>query len=289
MKLGVITDGISRDFAHALNVMTEFELTYAELQFVGDTEVGDHTPEEIQQIKTLADQHNVAISCISRHNFGGLSIMEVEPESEIFQTHLAAFRRCIDMAKALGTNLVRIMSGRKEMILFGSHGAEVWNVSNGAWDRFLKLMEYPVKIAEEENVTLVVETGNNSMITSGFLGRKFIDDIGSKNLKILWDVPNSLYCADTPYPDAYELIKDHIGHIHIKDGHVNVPHATLDICPIGEGDAAPYFEDIANALRRDNYQGIISYESVYRPDGGTFEDGFRTCIPAFKKLFGDES
>ena len=66
MKLGVITDGISRDFEHALNVMTEFELTYAELQFVGDTEVGDHTLEEIQNIKTLADQHNISISCISQ-------------------------------------------------------------------------------------------------------------------------------------------------------------------------------------------------------------------------------
>ena len=212
--------------------------------------------------------------------------MDVEPESDIFQTHMAAFRRTIDMAKSLDTNLVRIMSGRKEMILFGSHGAEVWNVSNGAWDRFLTLMEHPIQVAEDENITLVVETGNNSMITSGFLGRKFIDDMGSPNLKILWDIPNTLYCADIPYPDAYEHIKDHIGHIHIKDAHVNIPHATLDICPLGEGDAAPYLEDIANALKRDNYQGIISFESVYRPNNGTFEDGFRTCMPAFKKLFG---
>ena len=33
MKCGVITDGISRDFEHALNVMAEFELEYAELQY----------------------------------------------------------------------------------------------------------------------------------------------------------------------------------------------------------------------------------------------------------------
>ena len=34
MKIGVITDGISRDFEHALKVMDEFGLEYAELQFV---------------------------------------------------------------------------------------------------------------------------------------------------------------------------------------------------------------------------------------------------------------
>ena len=34
MKLGVITDGIDRDLEHALKVMNETGLDYAELQFV---------------------------------------------------------------------------------------------------------------------------------------------------------------------------------------------------------------------------------------------------------------
>ena len=37
MKLGVICDGISRNLDYALTVMDEFNLEYAELQFVGDT------------------------------------------------------------------------------------------------------------------------------------------------------------------------------------------------------------------------------------------------------------
>ena len=286
MKLGVITDGISRDPEHALAVASEFGLTQAEFQFVWDQEVGDHSPEQIERLDGLVRSHGLSVSCISRHLFGGLSVMDTEPEDDLFQSHLSALRRCIATAKSLGTNLVRVMSGRKEMILFGSHGAEVWNVSNGAWDRFLKLMAIPVGIAEEEGITLVVETGNNSMVTSGFLARKLIDDLGSPNLKVLWDIPNSLYCADIPYPDAYDLIKDHIGHIHVKDAKVNIPHATLQICPLGEGDAAPYLEPIAEALERDGYQGSISLESVYRPDGGEFEDGFRACVDTFKQLFG---
>ena len=43
MKLGVICDGISRDLAHTLSVMDEFDLSYAELQYVWDKEVGDHS------------------------------------------------------------------------------------------------------------------------------------------------------------------------------------------------------------------------------------------------------
>jgi len=55
MNLGVICDGISRDLAHAIDVMDEFNLTYAELQFVGDKEVGDHSVQEIREIKALLE------------------------------------------------------------------------------------------------------------------------------------------------------------------------------------------------------------------------------------------
>ena len=44
-KLGVITDGISRDLERALEVMKEAELEYAELQYLWDKEVGDHDAE----------------------------------------------------------------------------------------------------------------------------------------------------------------------------------------------------------------------------------------------------
>ena len=57
MKLGVITDGISRDFEHALTVMDEFGLDYAELQFVWDKEVGNLDAGEQARVRELLDRH----------------------------------------------------------------------------------------------------------------------------------------------------------------------------------------------------------------------------------------
>lgn len=285
-KLGVITDGINRDLEYALKVMTEAELEFAELQFLWDKEVGDQTPEEIRKIKDLVAQYNVKVSCISRHNFAGLPVMATDPEDEVYKKHLVGLKRCIKIAKELGTNLVRIMSCRKEMIIFGYNGAEKWVASTGSWDKLLRLMEAPVKLAEDEAITLVVETGNNAMITSGVLGKKLIDDLGTQHLKILWDIPNTLYCTEVPYPDTYKEIKDYMGHIHIKDCKANIARATVRFCPLGEGDMSPYLEGIAGALKKDGYQGVISLESVYRPDNGTFEDGFREALPIFKKIMG---
>jgi sugar phosphate isomerase/epimerase len=286
MELGVITDGISRDFEHALKVLTEQGLDRAELQFVWDNEVGDHSDAEIERIKSLADQYSVKISCISRHNFAGLPVMDTEINDKVYASHMDGLKRCIKMAKAVGSPLVRTMSFRKEMIIFGGNGAQDWIVSDGAWDKFLKMMEAPIQLAEDEGITLVVETGNNSMITSGYLGRKFVDAMGSDRLRILWDIPNTMYCTDIPYPDAYEEIKGIIGHVHIKDAVANISRATVAFQPLGEGDVAQYMGDIANALKRDGYTDGVSYESVYRSDDGTFEDGFRASVGKFKEVFG---
>ena len=68
VKLGVITDGISRDFERALQVMTEAGLMHAELQFLWDKEIGDLTPQEMDKAQDFIKRYQVTVSCISRHN-----------------------------------------------------------------------------------------------------------------------------------------------------------------------------------------------------------------------------
>jgi sugar phosphate isomerase/epimerase len=174
------------------------------------------------------------------------------------------------------------------MILFGLNGADHWIVSKGAWDKLLKLLEPAIQLAEDEGVTLVLETGNNAMITSGYLGRKLIDDLGSSRLRILWDPCNSLYANEPTHPDGYQALGvDGLGHLHVKDAIVDMPKATVQFCELGSGDMAPYLEPLAADLKTDGYGGVISLESVYRPDDGDFEDGFKASVERFKQLFGD--
>ena len=285
-KLGVITDGISREFEHALTVMNETGLKYAELQYLWDKEVGDLNDAEITKAQSLIKAYEMQVSCISRHNFAGMLVGDTEVGDENYNRHMDGLQRCIDMALELGTNVVRIMSFRREMILFGSMGADHWVTSTGAWDKLLKLLELPVKLAEEKNINLVLETGNNAMVPSAWLGKKLINDIGSDRLRILWDPANSLYANEPTYPDGWEALKDgYIGHFHIKDAKVNMAHAHVEFCEMGKGDMAPYLEPLANEMKLNNYNGYISLESVYRPEGGSFEDGYRASLPKFKELF----
>jgi len=286
-KLGLITDGISRDLEHALQVMTEADLEYAELQFVWEKEVGDLDDDEMARLITLVEHYGVKIPCITRHNFVGLLVGNTELGDADHQKHMAALQRCIDMAKAVDTKLVRIMSFRKEMIIFGYNGAEVWNASKGAWENLIVLLEPAVKLAEENDITLVVETGNNAMVASAYLGRKLIDDLATDNLKVLWDPANTLYCTEEVYPAGYETLRGgYLGHLHIKDCNVDIAKASVQQCALGTGQMAPILEDLAAALVEDEYDGVISLESVYHPTGGTFEEGFQESVGRFKEIFG---
>ena len=280
-KLGTITDGISRDFEYALDTMVATGLEYVELQYLWEKQVGDLTDADIERVKKLIEERNLKVSCISHHNLSALPV-DTAVDAPAYRGHIETLQRCIEVAQALGTNLVRIFSFRKEMVLFGAEPI----ISEGAWTTVLNRLEEPLRIADAAGITLVIETAISGNVTSAHLARKLIDELDAPHLKVLWDPCSSLYCTEIPYPDGYEIIREYIAHVHLKDGVVNLPAATFDFCAMRQGQMDPYYNDIVNALKRDGYDGAISLESVYTPVGGTREDGFRESLPVFMELMG---
>ena len=287
-RLGVISDGISQDLAHALRVARDARLDEIELQFVGEREVGDFDQDETKRVVDLVRAAGMPVSCVSRHIFGGLLVRETVPGGDEHQAHLDKLASCIDLAHRLDCKAVRIHSGRREVILFGENGADQWNVAHGAWEGLKELVLPAVEMAEREQVTLVVETGNGGTICSARLGRRLVDEIGSERLKVLWDPANCLFASEPPAPLGIEALGDGaaLGHLHVKDVVADMPAAHLRVCELGAGQLAPSLEPMAQWLERISYTGPISLEAVYRPDGGTFEDGFHACVGRFREIFG---
>jgi sugar phosphate isomerase/epimerase len=267
--------------------MDAFELDYAELQFVGETEVGDHSHEEIRAIDSLLRDSGKAVSCLSRHIFAGMTTAN-RPGDALHVSHMEALKRVIDMAHIVGSPLVRIMTQKTEQILWRAHGAERWNVAHGAWNSMPPMIAPTVELAKAEGVTLVVETGNGTMVNSNYTACKLIDDLDAKDtLKVLWDPGNNCWCHERAYPEGYEELRGgYLGHIHIKDVQVDTPRATLEVREMGTGQLAPLFAPMAKALRADHYDGVVSFESVYHPGNGDLEAGIRASIGLFKQIFG---
>ena len=182
----------------------------------------------------------------------------------------------IGMAHELGSPLVRIMTSKKEQILWGLHGAEHWNVAKGAWDTLPPLIAPAVDLARAEGVRLVVETGNGTMVNSNYTARKLIDELDAKDtLQVLWDPANNCWCHENAFPEGYDEIRDgYLGHLHIKDVNVDTPRHSggagdgqrtvgRSVCSDGSG------------ATRGQLRGVI-FESVYHPGNNSFEDGFRS-------------
>ena len=289
MRTGVITDGISRDLDHALGVMGAFGLRLAELQFVWDKEVGDLTRSERIRVREHLDKHEMAVSCLSRHVFVSLT-RDNYPGDAMHTSQMDGLKRVMEMAHELACPLVRIFSPRRTAsILWGRNGAEAWNVAHGAWDAVLPLIAPAVELARAENLGLVVETGNGTVVNSCYTARLLIDQLDARDvLQVLWDPANACWCHEQAWPDGYGVLRGgYLGHVHIKDVHVYTPRSTLEIRPIGKGQLGGQFEPIARAMRADSYDGAISYESVYHPGDGDFEAGFKQCAPDFSRFFGD--
>ena len=171
--------------------------------------------------------------------------------------------------------------------MWGTNGAEHWNVAKGAWDTLPPLIAPAVDLARAEGVTLVVETGNGTMVNSNYTAVKLIDTLDAKDvLKVLWDPANNCWCHERAWPDGFETVKDgYLGHVHIKDVQVDTPKAKLEVRKMGEGQLADMFAPLAAAMRSLPYEGVVSFESVYHPGNGNFEEGFRQSIDLFKAHF----
>ena len=119
LKLAVITDGISQDPEVALRFLADEGIEYADFQFVWDTEIGDHTDEQVKRLRQLSKEFGVKAGCITKHNFAGIPAKMETLDSDDYRRHMAKYKRCFEVANELECGIVRIMSTRKDMILFG--------------------------------------------------------------------------------------------------------------------------------------------------------------------------
>jgi len=286
-RLGVISDGISRDVRVAVETARAAGLTDIEFQYMWEYEVGDLPAARRLEARKLVDDNGLAVSCISRHIFARQTV-HVARESKEYRAQMDALKRCIDFAHELGAATVRIMSCKRETILFGGGGAEQWVVANDAWAKLKTLLEAPLELARREEVVLVIETGNGTMINSAYTMGRLIDEMDADGrLLALWDPCNALYCGEAPCPDgAQALAGGKVGHAHIKDARVRPQQSRVDFCRLGRGDMAAHLQGIAEFLRAENYAGSVSLESTYRPAGGDFADGFNESLALFKQLYG---
>lgn len=103
--------------------------------------------------------------------------------------------------------------------------------------------------------------------------------INDPALRLTFDPCNFLIAGEEPFPHAYELLKNFIAYVHVKDAtrfnemrhgkteqhKLFISHIGRFVCvPVGEG--AVNFSGLLNALQRDGYDGFLTLEPHTTPE-----------------------
>ena len=253
-KLAVISDEISQDFQMVVNVAAEYRLDGVEIRSVWDKPPQDLSEEEMTKMKGILDAAGIKVAGIASPFYK----CDIDNEQER-REHIGILRKCIKMAQFFGADIVR--------------GFAFWKTENteAVWDRILEYYREPVKIVESEGIYIGLENEASTSLYNAKLTRKFIDDVDSANVQAIWDPANETYAenGETPFPDAYNRLKDKMIHCHAKDSAIN-SDGELESVPVGTG-IVNWKGQIKELLDSD-YQGYLSLETHWRPKKTLSED-----------------
>ncbi|HLJ55897.1 MAG TPA: sugar phosphate isomerase/epimerase family protein [Chthonomonadaceae bacterium] len=297
MRLSAITDEISQDFEHALDVLGEYGARGAELRGLWGVNIADLTDGQADRAKEALTQRGMSVAALSTPFFKCDLDMGAENAGEAAgRMHLATprglpqqmdmLRRCIDLARHFDTSIIRVFSFWRKAPL-----------TPDLEEQIVEAFREPVEIASRAGVTLGLENEHACYIGTGAEAARIAAQVASPNFKIVWDPGNAYYAGETPFPAGYKEAKPWVVHVHVKDA---VTITTPDRgpqprwCVVGDGEI-DYVGQFA-ALQASGYTGWISLETHYvpetgsGPDGkGTPEDGSRPCLAALQRMLADGS
>ncbi|MGC9320446.1 MAG: sugar phosphate isomerase/epimerase family protein [Armatimonadota bacterium] len=256
-KLSVISDEVSQDFQRVVDVCREFDVPMVEPRSVWDTAPQDLTDEQVAEMKSILDEAGMGVCAIASPFFK----CDLGDEEQ-YQEHIGILRRCIEIGRALGTNIIR--------------GFTFWKTgpAESVWQQILDAFEEPIEICEQEDVYLGIENEASTHIATAAEAERLYADLASDRVQAIWDPANEVYAEDgeLPFPDAFERMKPNLIHVHIKDA-VRTPDADepARCVPVGIGGYIDYPGQF-KALMEMGYEGACSLETHWRPAAQLDED-----------------
>jgi L-ribulose-5-phosphate 3-epimerase len=276
-RLGVLTDEVSPHFAEALDWVSEQGLKHVEVRVIDGQNAASLTDEQALEVRRQVEARGLFISAIASPLFkcaldpdrpiaSGDSFGQKE---ESVKAHFAKLKRVIQIAKILGTTKIRIFSFWREV------DPELYRAD------IVRHLQQAAAIAQSEGMLLLVE--NEPSCNGGFADEvaAIVRDVNSPAVRGLWDPGNEAYGGRESFPLGYNLMKDILVHVHLKDAYVGADGKSRCV-PLGSGEV-PVIAHL-KALAADGYDGLFTIETHYIPNGGSQMTGTRMTLDALRAL-----
>ncbi len=249
LKLAAFTDEISQDLAHACAVCTDFGVTGVEIRGVWDKNVTELSDEEAGEVRGIVEDHGLKI-CSIASPFGKCEL----EDGEAWSSHLELLRRCADIGFEWDCPLVR-------GFVFWGHGRV-----EKPWDAIFRAYEEVPPILEGNEIVLGVENEAACYVGTAAHLRYFLDSMECEYMKAIWDPANHVQDPEGTkvpvIPDAYDLVKKDMAHVHMKDA---APAADGSVPNVFLGEGICQWPEQLQGLHDDGYDGYVSLETHVDP------------------------
>jgi L-ribulose-5-phosphate 3-epimerase len=273
LRLSIVTDEISQDFEHALQVCRELGVSLVELRRVEGQEIVFHEQTSLARIKSLLRAYGLRVCSIAspflkcalwREQSLRAGAEEQEREWDIL-------RRSFEVADLLDAPLVRTFSFLRV--------AEPETVR----PLLLETIGEAVRRTEEAGLKLVLENEHACNLATGEECGWLLQRLPTDSFGVIWDPGNEMYVGSDPFPAGYQHVRGRVLHMHVKDAlYPQDDPRQRRFVKMGAGsiDYVGQFR----ALVGDGYRGAISLETHYNhPESGR-EGATRESLAALRQM-----
>lgn len=184
---------------------------------------------KIEEIKKLTKEFGVTLDALS----GTFNM--IDPDEEARQKGCDQFAVQCEIAELLEIPIVTLCTGSKN-----PKSKWEWHDDNekpSSWDDLMRTTDTILKYAEDRHIILGVETEASNIICSPEKARKYLDEAGSRNLKIIMDGANLFHPSQVPdmekvLTESFEILGKDIVLAHAKDFSFD---GSLEFVAAGEG------------------------------------------------------
>lgn len=240
MKTDYKITGFADEIANELTVQVEalqgLGIKYIEMRGVDGDNLIFHSNEKIQEIKKYLDDNGIKLSALGSP-LGKIGI------GDDFTPHYESFKRAVEVAHRMECNRIRMFS------LYIPRGEAPETYEGQVFERIGKFVDY----AAANDAVLLHENEKEIYGEKAKECRKLMDTFYGEHFKAIFDFANFVQAKENTL-EAYQLLKDSIAYIHVKDA----LWEDGSVVPAGYGDG--HVEQILTDLFDSGFDGFLSLE-----------------------------
>lgn len=245
MNITFITDEATQEPREFITLAKKYNISAIELRSVNNKNVAEMPFSEVKLLNSILRNNGIKVCCLDSFVF----------KSDLFgdfERELDKLKIALQNADILGSNNIRIFSFLRR------------ETPEKYFNEVAERLTRAGELCKGTNITLSLENCRRTMTCTAFELKKYLDVLDNNVFSALWDPANSLFSEMDldPVGYGYELIKDKITHIHVKDPYINTNHNKY--VALGQGCMDWYGQ--LKKLKFDLYNGYISLETHWRPN-----------------------